>query len=198
MRIFFHAQDCSNSLGFCASQPQLKSLQHDLAHTGCHLDPCALCTALKRPQDPPSRFSTEVRQHSNQAPGFPTYLTDRRPSDSLPILGNAIRFLQPRHVLFDWFVQQQHDLGDETYEIFVPSLPPGVVISSTENLEYVLKNESIITKGPFFKNRSWDLFGTMFYKVNRRRVNIFRIWHHKCFRRTMASTTQSWIEVLWR
>ena len=41
----------------------------------------------------------------------------------------------------------------------MPSLPPGVVINSTENLEYVLKNETIITKGPFFKQRSWDLFG---------------------------------------
>ena len=41
----------------------------------------------------------------------------------------------------------------------MPSLPPGVVINSTENLEYVLKNEAIITKGPFFKQRSWDLFG---------------------------------------
>lgn len=41
----------------------------------------------------------------------------------------------------------------------MPSLPPGVVITSAENLEYVFKNESLITKGPFFKERSWDLFG---------------------------------------
>ena len=62
-------------------------------------------------------------------------------------------------MLCDWFVRQQQIFGDDTYEISVPSLPPGVVISSTANLEFVLKNEATITKGPFFKARSWDLFG---------------------------------------
>ncbi|KIW65588.1 hypothetical protein PV04_07834 [Phialophora macrospora] len=82
-----------------------------------------------------------------------------RPSDSLPILGNAIQFLKPRHVLFDWFVKCQRVFGDETFEISVPSLPPGVVINSPVVLEYVLKNEASITKGQFFTDRSWDLFG---------------------------------------
>jgi hypothetical protein len=74
-------------------------------------------------------------------------------------LGNAIKFLQPRHLLFDWFVQCQRIFGFETYAISIPSLPPGVVINDPENLEYVLKNESTITKGDFFRRRSWDLFG---------------------------------------
>ncbi|ETI25933.1 hypothetical protein G647_02710 [Cladophialophora carrionii CBS 160.54] len=82
-----------------------------------------------------------------------------RPPDSLPVLGNAIQFLKPRHVLFDWFVKCQRLFGDETFEISVPSLPPGVVINSPEVLEYVLKNEASITKGEFFRARSWDLFG---------------------------------------
>ena len=98
-------------------------------------------------------------------PCFPTHIDLRRPTDSLSILGNAIKFLQPRHVLFDWFIKQQNDFGDETYEISVPSLPPGVVINRTENLEYVLKNESVITKGPFFRDRSWDLFGIIVFVV---------------------------------
>ncbi|OAL36179.1 hypothetical protein AYO20_04593 [Fonsecaea nubica] len=79
--------------------------------------------------------------------------------DSLPLLGNAIQFLKPRHVLFDWFVKCQQKFGQETFEISVPSLPPGVVINSPEVLEYVLKNEAAITKGEFFRDRSWDLFG---------------------------------------
>ncbi|KAK4936155.1 hypothetical protein LTR10_022904 [Elasticomyces elasticus] len=83
----------------------------------------------------------------------------KRPPNTLPVLGNAIVFLRPRHVLFDWFVKCQQIFGRETFEISVPSLPPGVVINSPENLEFVLKNESIITKGDFFKQRSWDLFG---------------------------------------
>ncbi|KAL2413621.1 Cytochrome P450 [Exophiala dermatitidis] len=83
----------------------------------------------------------------------------RRPPDTLPILGNAIHFLKPRHVLFDWFVKCQQLFGKETLEISVPSLPPGVVINSPDNLEYVLKNEASITKGDFFRERSWDLFG---------------------------------------
>ena len=82
-----------------------------------------------------------------------------KPSDTLPIIGNALRFLQPRHALFSWFLTQQTHFGDKTYAISVPSLPPGVVISSPKNLEFVLKNESIITKGEFFRTRAWDLFG---------------------------------------
>ncbi|ETN44343.1 uncharacterized protein HMPREF1541_10523 [Cyphellophora europaea CBS 101466] len=82
-----------------------------------------------------------------------------RLSHTLPLLGNAIRFLQPRHVLFSWFVDQQARYGDGTYEISVPSLPPGVVISSPANLEFVLKNETLVTKGDFFRSRAWDLFG---------------------------------------
>ncbi|KIX02694.1 uncharacterized protein Z518_08636 [Rhinocladiella mackenziei CBS 650.93] len=85
--------------------------------------------------------------------------TLRRPPDTLPILGNAIHFLKPRHVLFDWFVKCQQKFGKETFEISVPTLPPGVVINSPENLEFVFKNEGSITKGEFFRQRSWDLFG---------------------------------------
>jgi hypothetical protein len=56
-------------------------------------------------------------------------------------------------------MKQQTDFDGDTYEISVPSLPPGVVITSPDNIEYVFKNEAVITKGPFFKERSWDLFG---------------------------------------
>lgn len=83
----------------------------------------------------------------------------RRPPNTLPVLGNALHFLKPRHELFSWFVRCQHIFGLETFEISVPSLPPGVVINSPENLEFVLKNEASISKGEFFRERSWDLFG---------------------------------------
>lgn len=83
----------------------------------------------------------------------------RTAPDTLPLLGNAIKFLQPRHILFDWFVKCQRHFGHETFEISVPSLPPGVVINDPAILEFVLKNEARITKGDFFKVRSWDLFG---------------------------------------
>jgi len=83
----------------------------------------------------------------------------RSAPDTLPLLGNAIKFLQPRHVLFDWFVQCQKKHGRDTVQISVPTLPQGVLISSPANVEYVLKNEASITKGEFFKRRSWDLFG---------------------------------------
>ncbi len=53
----------------------------------------------------------------------------------------------------------ERQFGFETFEISVPSLPPGVVINDPRNLEYVLKNEGIFAKGVFFKKRSWDLFG---------------------------------------
>ena len=91
----------------------------------------------------------------------------RRPPSTLPILGNAIKFVQPRHTLFNWFVQCQREFGFESYEISVPTLPPGVVIQDPKNLEYVLKNEEYITKGEFFKTRSWDLFGMLLTFSNR-------------------------------
>lgn len=84
----------------------------------------------------------------------------RRPPNTLPLLGNGILFLQARHKLFSWFVKCERQFGFETFQISVPSLPPGVVINDPKNLEYVLKNEGIFAKGDFFKRRSWDLFGT--------------------------------------
>ena len=43
----------------------------------------------------------------------------------------------------------------------MPTLPPGVLIHAPANVEFVLRNEAAITKGDFFKSRSWDLFGKM-------------------------------------
>ncbi|PBP21902.1 Cytochrome P450 [Diplocarpon rosae] len=83
----------------------------------------------------------------------------RRPPDTLPLVGNGILFLQARHRLFSWFVKCERQYGFETFQISVPSLPPGVVINDPKNLEYVFKNEGIFAKGEFFKKRSWDLFG---------------------------------------
>lgn len=82
-----------------------------------------------------------------------------RPSDTLPILGNGLRFLQDRHILFTWFTKQVQRFGLETYEISVPSLPPGCVINDPKNLEFVFKNLTDFSKGEFFKKRSHDLFG---------------------------------------
>jgi hypothetical protein len=88
-------------------------------------------------------------------------LTDfsRRPPNTLPLAGNGILFLQARHKLFSWFVKCERQFGFETFQISVPTLPPGVVINDPKNLEFVLKNEGIFSKGDFFKRRSWDLFG---------------------------------------
>ena len=83
----------------------------------------------------------------------------RQPPNTLPLVGNGILFLQARHKLFSWFVKCERLFGFETFQIYVPSLPPGVVINDPKNLEYVFKNEGIFAKGDFFKRRSWDLFG---------------------------------------
>ncbi|KAF4635538.1 hypothetical protein G7Y89_g2556 [Cudoniella acicularis] len=81
------------------------------------------------------------------------------PPNTLPLVGNGILFLQARHKLFSWFTKCECRFGFETFQISVPSLPPGVVINDPRNLEYVFKNEGIFEKGDFFKRRSWDLFG---------------------------------------
>ncbi|KAL2069600.1 hypothetical protein VTL71DRAFT_14279 [Oculimacula yallundae] len=83
----------------------------------------------------------------------------RRPPNTLPIVGNGILFLQARHKMLSWFAKCERQFGFETFQISVPSLPPGVVINDPKNLEYVFKHEGVFTKGDFFKKRSWDLFG---------------------------------------
>ncbi|KAL6716916.1 hypothetical protein ACLMJK_004828 [Lecanora helva] len=82
-----------------------------------------------------------------------------RPPGTLPLAGNGIWFLQPRHKLLDWFVEAERQVGSSTYEISVPSLPPGIVINDPANVEHVLKNNDVFVKGEFFRLRSWDLFG---------------------------------------
>lgn len=84
----------------------------------------------------------------------------RRPPNTLPLVGNGFLFLQARHKLFSWFVKCERQFGFETFQISVPTLPPGVVINDPKNLEFVFKNEGVFTKGEFFKTRSFDLFGT--------------------------------------
>ncbi|KAK7975594.1 SKT5 [Apiospora arundinis] len=83
----------------------------------------------------------------------------RKPPNTLPLVGNGILFLQARQKLFSWFVKCERQFGHETFQISVPSLPPGVVINDPKNLEYVFKHEGIFGKGDFFKQRSWALFG---------------------------------------
>jgi hypothetical protein len=83
----------------------------------------------------------------------------RKPPDTIPIFGNGIRFLQPRQKLFSWFVRNQHHFGRETYQIAVPTLPPGVVVNDPRVLDFVFKNETIFAKGEFVIKRVWDLFG---------------------------------------
>lgn len=83
----------------------------------------------------------------------------RKPPNTLPLAGNGLLFLQARQKLFAWFVKCERIFGRETYELYVPSLHPGVVINDPRNLEFVLKNESIFTKGDFVKQPLWDLFG---------------------------------------
>jgi hypothetical protein len=104
----------------------------------------------------------------------------RQPPNTLPFAGNGILFLQARHKLFSWFVKCEQQFGFETFQISVPSLPPGVVINDPKNLEYVLKNEGIFSKGDFFKRRSWDLFGNddrlIFSKFS---LIVFRQWNYQ-------------------
>src|SRR2546423_898226 len=123
----------------------------------------------------------------------------RRPPHTLPVLGNAIKFLQPRHVLFNWFGHCQKLFGLETYEISVPTLPPGVVIQDPVNLEFVLKNEKHITKGEFFRRRTWDLFGWAVEEIcGACPTDTSRSWNYQCQWRAMESPAKSRVELLQR
>jgi hypothetical protein len=62
-------------------------------------------------------------------------------------------------------VKCERQFGFETFQIAVPTLPPGVVINNPKNLEFILKHEKTegdFAKGAFFKRRSFDLFGIPF------------------------------------
>lgn len=83
----------------------------------------------------------------------------KKPPNTLPIAGNGIVFLQARQKLFEYFTKCERQFGYETFQISVPTLPPGVVINDPKNLEFVYKHEGTFTKGDFFKRLSWDLFG---------------------------------------
>lgn len=90
----------------------------------------------------------------------------RYPANTLPLVGNGILFLQARQKLFAWFTRCIHQTGPETLSISVPSLPPGVIISSPANLDFVFRHESIFQKGHFFTHRSHDLFGAGIINVD--------------------------------
>ncbi|KAK4133647.1 cytochrome P450 [Trichocladium antarcticum] len=83
----------------------------------------------------------------------------RNPPGTLPLIGNGLSFLQPRWDLLGWFDKCQRQFGYETVALTVPTLPPGVLIHSPQNLEYVFRNGALFAKGNFVKKRSWDLFG---------------------------------------
>jgi hypothetical protein len=108
--------------------------------------------------------STVCKYHSvsSTTRRVPEYAADqscRKLPGTLPLIGNGIQFLKPRHELFNWFTSCERQHGLETLELSVPTLPPGVVINDPKNVEYVLKNEDLFTKGSFFRERSFDLFG---------------------------------------
>lgn len=67
--------------------------------------------------------------------------------------------MQPRWDLLGWFDKCQRQFGYETVALTVPTLPPGVLIHSPQNLEYVFRSGALFAKGNFVKKRSWDLFG---------------------------------------
>lgn len=99
---------------------------------------------------------------------------NRKPPNTLPLVGNGLHFLQDRNKLFAWFVQCERLFGRETFELYVPSLPPGIVINDPQNLDFVFKNERIFAKGAFMKKPLWDLFGQSTLPVHSRRTEKFK------------------------
>lgn len=117
----------------------------------------------------------------------------RRAPDTLPFLGNGIKFLQARQKLFAWFVKCERQFGYETFQISVPTLPPGVVINDPRNVEFVLKNEGVFSKGSFVKGVLWDLFGEALSVPQTASIltpTSHRLRHHQCGRRPLEDPAQ--------
>ncbi len=85
----------------------------------------------------------------------------RRPPGTIALAGNGLWFLKPKHMMLDWFAQCERIIGMQTVELFIPTMPPTILITDPRNIEHVLKNNEIFIKGEFFQIRSWDLFGTL-------------------------------------
>lgn len=79
--------------------------------------------------------------------------------NTLPLLGNALHFLRPRHELLSWFAACERRSPHQTLQISVPTVGVGVIVSAPPNVDFVLRNEGVFAKGDFVKSRSWDLFG---------------------------------------
>ena len=62
-------------------------------------------------------------------------------------------------MMLDWFAQCERVMGIQTVELFIPTMPPTILITDPRNIEHVLKNNEVFIKGEFFRTRSWDLFG---------------------------------------
>ena len=97
-----------------------------------------------------SHFRPPIRRNGAPLPKAP---------NTLPLLGNALHFLRPRHELLSWFAAIERRSPHQTLQISVPTVGVGVIISAPRNVDFVLRNEGVFAKGEFVKSRSWDLFG---------------------------------------
>lgn len=97
-----------------------------------------------------SHFRAPIRRNGAALPKTP---------NTLPLLGNALHFLRPRHELLSWFAAIERRSPHQTHQISVPTVGVGVIVSAPPNVDFVLRNEGIFTKGEFVKSRAWDLFG---------------------------------------
>jgi len=84
----------------------------------------------------------------------------RPPPGTIALAGNGLWFLKPKRMMLEWFAQCERVMGVQTVELFIPTLPPTILITDPKNIEHVLRNNEIFIKGEFFRTRSWDLFGT--------------------------------------
>ncbi|SPN99036.1 related to cytochrome P450 94A1 [Cephalotrichum gorgonifer] len=97
-----------------------------------------------------SHFQPPIRRNGVPIPKAP---------DTLPLLGNALHFLRPRQDLLAWFTACERRFPHQTLQISVPTVGTGVIVSSPANVDFVLRNEGVFSKGEFVKSRSLDLFG---------------------------------------
>ena len=53
----------------------------------------------------------------------------------------------------------QPQMGMDTFELQIPTLPPAALINDPKNLEFILKDTELFVKGDFVKSNTWELFG---------------------------------------
>jgi cytochrome P450 len=105
--------------------------------------------------------------HAYHAVGSHSFPQQLRAFKALPVLGNALEVLRCMPRLHDAIAEMTAKCGYRTWAFSVPFMPTYWVVTSPENLEYILKTKSNnFIKGKTFKSNLGQILGRGIFAVD--------------------------------